>query len=254
MLDGMPQIEVRQQVEATIVTINRPEKLNALTVEMLRDLGEVLRAEGTTGKGIVVTGAGRAFSAGDDLPATENLDEASFIALLEAFQDLTRAVLASRGPVVAAVNGIAVGGAAEFTLCCDVRLGCPETEYLFPENQIGLTISNGSSYLLPRLIGGHAIEFVLSGRRIGAEEANSLGLVSQLVERREELLPTAIGLLDRWTGDPLSTEYHLELLRPPIDEVEKAMGRENVIGNAAWSAGLPQEGISKFLKSRKSGD
>jgi enoyl-CoA hydratase len=249
----MTKIRVEEQVTATVVTLDRPEKLNALTVPMLKDIAAALRSSGESGRAVIVTGAGRAFSAGDDLPATEHLDESSFADLLEAFQELTRVALTSRGPVIAALNGIAVGGAAEFSLGCDVRIGCPSTEFLFPENRIGLTISNGSSYLLPRLTGGRAIEIVLSGRRIDAEEALSVGLLDKVVRSTDELLPAAMDLADQWTSSSESTEYHLRLLRPPIDDVERAIKRENEIGAAAWAAGVPQRGITAFLESRKSG-
>jgi enoyl-CoA hydratase len=247
------EIRLEERENAALVTIDRPQKLNALTMPMLSDLGRVLREQGRSGRTIVVTGSARAFSAGDDLPATEDLDESSFGALLQAFQELTRAVLASRGPVVAAINGIAVGGAAEFALSCDVRVGCPATEFLFPENRLGLTISNGSSYLLSRLTRGRALEIVLSGRRIGAEEAFTLGLLDRLSESVDSLVPDVVEMADKWSVDSASTEYHLRLLRPPVEEVERAMKREVDIGAEAWRAGIPQRGIAAFLESRKSG-
>ena len=108
-------VRVEHEDDVAIVRIDRAEKLNALSVPMLHDLRTTLRTLGHDGNstGIVLTGAGRAFSAGDDLPATETLERKDFDELLGLFQDLTRAVLASDVPVVAALNGIAVGGAAE---------------------------------------------------------------------------------------------------------------------------------------------
>src|SRR5687767_12872134 len=119
-------VEVSRDVDVAVLLLNRPGKLNALSVPMLKDVAEAL---GRFGAGpdragaIVVTGAGRAFSAGDDLPATESLTESDFEELLASFQELTRLVLHSEVPVVAALNGISVGGAAELTLACDARIG-----------------------------------------------------------------------------------------------------------------------------------
>src|SRR5688500_2253866 len=118
LTSGSIRVDRRERI--AVVVIDRPDKLNALSIPMLKDLRSVLRHLGSDPgtAGIVVTGTGRAFSAGDDLPATENLEKKDFDELLGLFQDLTRAVLSSQVPVLAALNGISVGGAAEFTLAC----------------------------------------------------------------------------------------------------------------------------------------
>lgn len=236
---------------AAILTINRPDKLNALTPDMLSELGDRLEAASREAAGVVVTGAGRAFSAGDDLPATENLDAGGFEDLLARFQELTRIVLRSEVPIVAALNGIAVGGAAEFTLCCDARVGWSGSDYLFPENTVGLTISNASSYLLPRLLGGRALPLVLEGRRISGEEARDLGIIDTMVDGPDDVLPRAVELLEAWHRNGLATPYHLRLLRPPLDEVERAIERENDMAREAWQAGTAQEGIRRFSDRRR---
>ena len=236
-----------------VVRIDRADKLNALSVPMLEDLGAALETfgSGSDASAVVLTGTGRAFSAGDDLPATESLDEKDFEALLSAFQDLTRAVLGAAVPVVAALNGISVGGAAELTLACDARVGYPGSDYLFPENDVGLTISNGSTYLLPRLIGSRALPLVLDGRRIGGREAHALGLIDHLVEEAGEVLPRALGVVRHWVERGLATPYHLKLLRPPIEEVEAAIARENAVGREAYRAGTAAAGIKRFLEERE---
>src|SRR5688572_20661500 len=151
-------IEASVEDGMAVLLMNRPDKLNALSVPMLKDIGEGIRrySGGEEASALILTGAGRAFSAGDDLPATEDLSRDDFEDLLSSFQELTKLVLQARVPVVAALNGIAVGGAAELTLACDARVGHSGSDYLFPENDVGLTISNGSTYLLPRMIGGRA--------------------------------------------------------------------------------------------------
>ena len=233
--------------------LDRADKLNALSIPMLTDLRDALTTlgSGSDATAIVLTGTGRAFSAGDDLPATESLTEGDFETLLSGFQDLTRAVLGSEVPVVAALNGISVGGAAELTLACDARVGYPGSDYLFPENDVGLTISNGSTYLLPRLIGSRALPLVLDGRRIDGTEAHSLGLIDHLVASPEEVLPRAVEVARHWVERGLATRYHLRLLRPSLDDVEAAIARENAIGFEAFRAGTAAAGIKRFLEERE---
>lgn len=236
-----------------ILVLSRPEKLNALSLPMLVDVLNGLTTLGSLDdcRAIVLTGSGRAFSAGDDLPATESLREQDFQDLLSSFQELTRAILATEKPVIAALNGIAVGGAAELTLACDARVGYAGSDYLFPENDVGLTISNASSYLLPRLIGSRALPLVLEARRVPGTEAHSLGLIDYLVDGRDQVVPTALEVVTRWVDRGLATRYHLRLLRPPLEEVEAAMARENTVGSEAWRAGTAMEGITRFMREQQ---
>jgi enoyl-CoA hydratase len=247
-------IRVERTDGVAVVVMDRPEKLNALSIAMLRELGEALAEAGASGSdaaGIVLTGAGRAFSAGDDLPATDELDAGTFEELIEHFQALTRIVLTTEVPVVAALNGIAVGGAAELALVCDARVGCPASDWLFPENEVGLTISNGASVMLPRFLGSRALPIVLSARRIPGDEARALGLIDEWVDAADEVVPAAVALVRRWADRGLATPWHLRLLRPPIDEVEAAIAREDDMAREVWNSGAPREGIRRFLAERE---
>jgi enoyl-CoA hydratase len=172
-------IEVTVRDAVAVVTLRRPDLLNALTAGMRRELAAILRhfGDGELSRGIVVTGAGRAFSAGLDLREAAKLPPGGLIADVELFHDITRAALQARAPVVGALNGIAVGGVCEMTLCFDTRIGTPAAEFFLPENSIGLTISNASSMLLPRLIGHKAMRIVMESARIGAEDGLALGLL-----------------------------------------------------------------------------
>lgn len=246
-------VDVELHDDTAILVLSRPDKLNALSMPMLVDVLDGLATLGSSDdcRAIVLTGAGRAFSAGDDLPATESLRERDFQELLSGFQKLTLAILAVDKPVIAALNGIAVGGAAELTLACDARVGYSGSDYLFPENDVGLTISNASSYLLPRLIGSRALPLVLDGRRLSGIEAHSLGLIDYLAGSRDEVVPTALEVVSRWINRGLATHYHLRLLRPPLEEIENAMARENAIGSEAWATGTAIEGITRFVREQK---
>jgi enoyl-CoA hydratase/carnithine racemase len=249
---GQVDIEVLDpDVPISIVRLNRPDKLNALSVPMLHDVRDALRAlAGGSTAGVLLTGAGRAFSAGDDLGATETLGEEEFELLMSSFQDLTRALLATPFPVVAALNGLAVGGAAELVLCCDARVGHAGSDLVFPENGIGLTISNASSLLLRRLLGSRALPLVLDADRIAGRRAHALGLIDYFVDEPEQVVPRAAAVLQRWIERGLATRFHLQLLRPAADEVEAALARESAIGLQAWRSGAGREGIRRWLADR----
>jgi enoyl-CoA hydratase len=244
-------IEVSMSQAVAVVTLRRPGQLNALTAGMRRELAAILRhfGDGHLVRGIVVTGTGRAFSAGLDLKEAAELPPGGLIADVELFHDITRAALETRVPVVAALNGIAVGGACEMTLCFDARLGTPAAEYFLPENNIGLTISNASSVLLPRLAGPRAMRLVLESARIGAQDALAMGLLDQIVDPAD-LIEAAIGLVHLWTQPGAATAAHLRLLRPPLAAVEQAMAAETESASGPDAAGLAAAGINRFLHRR----
>jgi enoyl-CoA hydratase len=237
-----------------VVTLARPDKLNALTAAMRRELAAIFRhfGDGHSVRGIVVTGTGRAFSAGLDLREAADLPPGGLIADVELFHDMTRAALETRVPVVAALNGIAVGGACEMTLCFDARIGTPAAEYFLPENSIGLTISNAASVLLPRLAGPRAMRLVMESARIGAREALALGLLDEIVDP-VGLVEAATGLVRRWTPPGAATAAHLRLLRPPRAVVEQAMAAETEAASGPDADGLAQAGIGRFLHRGQSG-
>jgi len=218
---------VERRRDVAIIRIDRPDKLNALTAPMRAELAEIFRKFGIGGavRGLVLTGTGRAFCAGEDLYELSEHDDPDWITDgIELFHDLTRAALSTTVPIVAALNGIVVGGAAELTVCFDSRVAAPEAEYFFPENHLGLTISNASSYLLHRLVGRRALDVVLSSRRLNADEALEYGFVDEVVDG--DVVEAAIDVIDRWTPPGSVTGAHLALLRPSLVDVEAAFARE----------------------------
>jgi enoyl-CoA hydratase/carnithine racemase len=244
-------IGVAVQDAVAVVTLRRPDKLNALTADACRELAAILRhfGRGDAVRGIVLTGTGRAFSAGLDLREAAELPPGRLTEHIELFHDITRAALQTRVPVVAALNGIAVGGACEMTLCFDARIGTEAAEYFLPENTIGLTISNAASVLLPRLVGHRAMHLVMESARIGAADALDMGLLDEIVEQAG-LVEAAIGIVHRWTPPGGATAAHLTLLRPAMAEIEQAMAAETEATRAAEADGLPLAGISRFFSRR----
>ena len=166
------------------IRLNRPERLNAVTpglIDGILDGFDRAAADGV--RVLVLAGNGRAFCAGWDLkePAIEeSLEEAR--ARLQRLQDITRRTIDFPGPVIAAVQGYALGAGAEFALGCDCIIASEDAAFGFPEVEVGLSGTNGISALLPRMIGMvRAKELTLLGERIGADRAYALGLVTRVV-------------------------------------------------------------------------
>ncbi|QUL78701.1 enoyl-CoA hydratase/isomerase family protein [Brevibacterium sp. SMBL_HHYL_HB1] len=239
--------------DVAVISLNRPDKLNALNASMLHELADLVQDYGTGDlvKGLVVTGAGRAFSAGHDLAGGNQASSAQEIAdSVNAFHNVSRACLRTAVPTIAALNGLAVGGAFEMTLAFDRRIATASAEVFLPENSLGLTVSNASSFLLGKLLSrGDALDFVLGARRVGAEDAKRLGLIDELIEL--DLVSTAIARVHEYTPPNCSTQQHLRLLRPSIREVEEAMENETAEAIAAWETGLTARGNESFWKKKR---
>ncbi|MFE6286300.1 enoyl-CoA hydratase/isomerase family protein [Streptomyces sp. NPDC057877] len=220
-------LDVTLDDDVAVLTLDRPARRNALTRDMRRALAARLRhyGDGRRVRGIVVTGRGDAFSAGLDLREAGR-GPVDLPGEMELFNDITRAALAAGVPVVAALNGVAVGGAGEMALSFDARVAAPGAALAWPENALGLTVSNAASLFLPRLAGpSRARHLVLGSARVDARAALGLGLVDEIVAP-DDLVPAAVRLVHRWTPPGSAAAPHLRLLRPCPDAVERVMARE----------------------------
>ena len=167
------------------LTLNRPDRLNALTPDVLDRLRAALDTFEREGEvcAIVLTGAGRAFSAGADRLATPMRAD---VLLREHYNPLIETMLALELPIIAAINGAAVGAGASLTLACDLRVASEEAKLSLPFVKVGLVPDAGSTWLLPRIVGGgRAAEMALLGRPVGAAEALSWGLVFRVAKADE---------------------------------------------------------------------
>lgn len=235
-----------------VITIDRADRLGALTQAMRVEITRLIREYGAADsgvRGIVITGTGRAFSAGEDLQEAAITSPEGLLAAVETFHDITRAIIVSKVPVIAAVNGLAVGGASEVTMSCDARIGSEASAFLLPENGLGITISNASSIFLRRLVGRHATRIVLGSPRVSADEALKIGLLDEIVEA-DELLNRAIDLAHEWNPEGSAAAQHLTLLRPTPEEVETAIARENLVAKDAWDTGITAAGVKRFWASK----
>ena len=189
-------IKLEQQGNVGIMTINRPEALNALNMEVLSDIKKALdEIEANDDIYVVVlTGEGRSFVAGADIAQMRDFGAVDAKAFGDAGNSVFLRLENFTKPVIAAVNGFALGGGCELSMACDIRIASEKAKFGQPEVGLGITPGFGGTQRLPRIVGiGKAMELILSAKVISAAEAKEIGLVNQVVTP-EELMPTALAL------------------------------------------------------------
>ncbi len=201
-----------------IITLNRPERLNAINRELLSGMIAQLETARKDADvvAVILTGAGRAFCAGEDLKETSaGKSLAQWVAETDGLQQVQRVILALGKPLIAAVPGYALGGGCEFALSCDIRIAAEEAKFGFPETEVGLTITTAGTKLLSQIVGlGKAKELVFTGDFVDAEEAMRIGLVNRVVAS-ESLLDEALAMA-RKIGE--KSPLALKLSRIAIDQ------------------------------------
>ena len=182
-------IKVQQKDKTTLITLNRPDKANALTEQMLQDLcNAVDKAEGQ--HGLILTGSGKVFSAGADLEAARN-----GLALSTLWEELSFKVAQFKGMSIAALNGTVAGGANGMAIACDIRLIVPHTKFFYPVMKLGILPQASDPIRMQRLIGPAKTKLlIMAGEKISASTALDWGLVDYIVEP-EALIERAFDLL-----------------------------------------------------------
>ncbi len=189
----MSQDDVLYEITDSVATIaiNRPDKLNALNVTVVNALqGFMKRAEhDNTVRVVILTGTGeKAFAAGADITEFQNKDSKGVRPLSENGQEFCKFMESMSKPVIAAINGFALGGGCEIAMACDIRYASSNAKFGQPEINLGIIPGFGGTVRLPRLVGlGKAKELIYSGNMIDAEEALKLGLVDHVFESVEAL-------------------------------------------------------------------
>ena len=211
-------VKYHREKNVGIITLNRPERLNAINPNLLDRLITQLNVAGEDEKvvSVILTGAGRSFCAGEDLKETESGKSLSqWKKEINALQETQRVILKLGKPLIAAIRGYAVGGGLEFALSCDIRIAAQDAKFGFPETGVGLTITGAGTKLISQLVGlGKAKELVFTGEIIDAQQALQIGLVNQVVPG-DQLLDAALNMCERiGRNSPLS----LKLSRMALDE------------------------------------
>ena len=236
-----------------VITLNRPEKLNAITGELLDALYAALKEgeEDREVRALLLTGAGRAFSAGQDL--TEFGDrKPDYEAHLRRYNRVVEALSGLEKPLVVAVNGVAAGAGMSLALWGDLRLAAVGASFTTAFVRIGLVPDSGLSFLLPRLVGlAKAQELLLLSPRLSAEEALALGLVHRVVPA-EKLMEEALSLAKELAQGPtrayaLTKKLLLETYRLSLTE---ALALEAVLQGQAGQTQDHEEGVRAFREKR----
>jgi 2-(1,2-epoxy-1,2-dihydrophenyl)acetyl-CoA isomerase len=193
----VPTLLIEDLEGVRTLTLNRPDAFNSLTVELKEALLAALEAAAgdDSVRAVVLTGAGKAFCAGQDLKEHMALlaagDPAPLATVEKHYNPIVTAITSLPKPIIAAVNGMAAGAGASFAYACDLRIVSSGAKFLMAFANVGLTADSGAAWTLPRLIGyGRAMEMMLLAKPVGAEEALRIGMVSQVVAP-DEVLSTA---------------------------------------------------------------
>ena len=201
-----------------IIQLNRPHQLNAINQTLLKGLIEQLKLaqQDPDVRSVILTGAGRAFCAGEDLKETSSGKTfEQWTIEVDALQDVQRVILGLGKPLLAAVNGYAVGGGLEFALSCDIRIAAEDARFGFPETSVGLTVTTAGTKLITQIVGlGKAKELILTGRFVDAQEALAIGLVNKVVDGESLLDQTMAMCRSINERSPLATK----LSRIAIDQ------------------------------------
>ena len=238
------------------LTLNRPEALNAFNTEQLRLLEQMLAevAADPAIRAVVLTGAGeRAFAAGADIREMAALSPEGGLAFGRLGHAVTRAVEALSQPVVAAVNGFALGGGCELAIACDIRIASENAVFAQPEVSLGIPPGWGGSQRLPRLVGpGMAAEMILAGRRVAAAEALRIGLVNRVVPL-PDLMPAAAELAATIAANgPVAVRAAKRLMALAFDgDPVVGLETECAVFGSVFGSPEQREGMGAFVEKRK---
>ncbi len=237
-----------------VVTLNRPDKLNAINTQVLADLSRAFRQARADEavRGVVLTGSGeKAFAAGADIAEFTALDALEGHRFALRGQAVLTGIESLPKPVVAAVGGFALGGGCELALACHLRVASEKAQFGLPEVGLGLIPGYGGTQRLPRLVGlGLATEMILSGDRITAARAREIGLVNHVVAP-DELLDRAKELVARIASKaPLAVAMALNAIRAVDLPQAQGLQLEAALFGQACGTEDFQEGVHAFLNKQ----
>jgi enoyl-CoA hydratase/carnithine racemase len=237
-----------------VLTLNRPERRNAIDAELRDALAAALDVAATDSavRGVVITGAGGAFCAGGDLARFEDLHDArAYRHVSHRLTDLVESVERLEKPVVAAIDGVVTGVGLALALACDWRVGAPSARILFREGRVGLVPTHGGVTRLVKLLGlAHAKEVLLGGDDLDARAAHAVGLLSEIADG--DLLAAAHARVERMLGRaPLSFAAAKRLLQVAADvDLRSGMLAESLAQTALLQTDDHREGLAAAREKR----
>lgn len=254
LADSLENTRLEVEGAIAIVTMDRPKALNALSDKTLNELDRIFTylAGADEILGIILTGEGKGFVAGADISQMQPYGPSEGRAYADRAQTLFNKIEGIEKPVIAAVNGYALGGGCELAMSCDIRIASEKAVFGQPEANLGVIPCFGGTQRLPRLVGtGIAKELIYTGRQVKAAEAKEIGLINQVVPA-DALLDAAKDMMNAITGKaPIAIRYSKVAINRGMD-VDLRAGLELEKDLAALTFGTEdkQEGMDAFLAKR----
>ncbi len=251
----MADIELQVDGRVATVTLNRPDTLNSLSQSVLTELdGAITETERRSDiRAVIITGAGRAFAAGADIDEISKLVAETGLAFARHGQAVFSHIEAMGKPVLAAVNGFALGGGCELAMSCHLRIASEKARFGQPEVKLGIPPGFGGTQRLPRLVGRTvATELILTGRPIRADEALRIGLINEVVEP-DALLTRARSILElALENGPAALAASLRAIERGLEgSLEAGLEIEAQLFGQACGTSEMREGTGAFLEKRK---
>lgn len=256
MITKYGNLKVETEGPVAIVSINRPEVLNALNAEAKAELSALLDELNHSAEVavIILTGEGeKAFSAGADITQLKNMTPLEALERSAAGQALSKKIETLDKPIIAAINGYALGGGCELAMACDIRIASENAKLGQPEVNLGIIPGFGGTQRLPRLVGkGKAMELILTGDMIDAAEALRIGLVEKVVSR-ETLLQSAKEMaLKIASKGPIAIAFSKKAIHEGLQiDLNSGLSLEAAYFAAVSSTEDKREGTIAFLEKRK---
>ncbi len=250
-----PVVKYEKVNSTGIIILNRPEALNALNQQVFCELERIFKAVALNGqvKVVVLTGAGKAFAAGADIVEIQNLSPSGAEDFAQLAFRVQQQISLLPKPTIAAINGYALGGGCEVSLCCDLRIAADNAKFGLPEINLGIIPGGGGTQRLSRLIGlTRAKEMVFLGKIITAQEALEVGLVNKVVPR-DNVLSEALNLANEIANKSAPA---LALAKSAINvgydlDLNNALQYEIACFLETFTTQDHSEGIDAFIKKRK---
>ena len=238
------------------ITINRPDKLNALNIKVISELGEAIRLayDEEEIQAVIISGSGeKAFVAGADISELGELNEMNGRKFSENGQEVFASIEQCPKPVIAAVNGFALGGGCELAMACHIRVAAPKAKFGQPEVNLGIIPGYGGTQRLGQLVGkGKAMELMMTADMISAEDALRLGLVNHVVEDPSALLPFCEAMAQKIQKKaPLAISLIVDTVNAAFNNEENGYQTEANSFAACCKTEDFNEGVSAFLEKRE---
>lgn len=251
----MAFVELEKQGNTAILTINRPEALNALNSLVLAELSAAVDEVENDSEvfAVVVTGAGRSFVAGADIAEMKGFSSAEGKKFAHLGGSVFLKLENMSKPTIAAVNGFALGGGCELAMACDIRLASEKAKFGQPEVGLGITPGFGGTQRLPRIVGAsRAMELIFTGKVIGAAEAKAIGLVSE-VYQPDELMTKALELAAAICANaPIAVSESKRCIRMGMQaDINTGSAFEAEAFGVCCGTDDKNEGMGAFLEKRK---